>query len=133
MVRSKDDWNTRLTHLEYKVMRQGGTEPRHTSLLAFEKGEWVYSCKGCDLNAFESKWKVNHFDIGWVLFQQARANTILTDIDLNFRMMGNDNAAPSATIECHCRRCASHLGHILNVREEVLHCLNGVALVFSPV
>lgn len=135
VTRTDDEWKARLNDLEYFVMRQGGTEPQQSSLLAFERREGSYRCKGCDLTAFDSNWKVPHFDIGWVFFQQARPDTILTGIDTNFGAMGEDGETvePSATIECHCRRCGSHMGHILNVRGEVLHCLNGASLVFSPV
>ena len=134
VIRSDGEWKARLNELEFQVMRQGGTEPPHSSLLAFEKREGTYRCKGCDLSSFDSKWKVPHFDIGWVFFSQARPDAILTGIDMNFGMMGGDDGKePSATIECHCRRCGSHIGHILDVRGEVLHCLNGASLVFSPV
>ena len=135
VVRTEEEWKARLNELEYFVMRQGGTEPQQSSLLAFERREGSYRCKGCDLPNFDSTWKVPHFDIGWVFFQQARPNAILTGIDMNFGSMGDDDDGkdPSATIECHCRRCGSHIGHILDVRGEVLHCLNGASLVFSPV
>ena len=132
VVRSEAEWKAMLSDLEFFVMRQGGTEPQHTSLLAFEKRPGSYACRGCELTAFDSDWKVQHPDIGWVFFSQARPDTILTGIDKNFGDMGGENPAPRATIECHCRRCGSHFGHILNVRDEVLHCLNGTSLVFSP-
>lgn len=131
VVRSDAEWKEMLTDIEFFVMRQGGTEPQHTSLLAFEKRPGTYACRGCDLTAFDAEWKVPHPDIGWVFFSQARPDTILTGIDKNFGAMDGEEAA-NATIECHCRRCGSHFGHILNVRDEVLHCLNGTSLVFSP-
>ena len=128
VTRTEAEWRARLDELEYFVMRDGGTEPRHQSLLTFEKRDGSYRCKGCDLTSFDAKWKVQHPDIGWVFFQQARPDTILTGIDPNFGAM---DGAAKATIECHCRRCGSHFGHILDVRGEVLHCLNGTSLVFS--
>jgi peptide-methionine (R)-S-oxide reductase len=33
-------------------------------------------------------------------------------------------------IEVHCRRCASHMGHILLVDGKLLHCINGTSLNF---
>jgi len=128
VTRTEKEWRARLDELEYFVMREGGTEPRHQSLYTFEKREGSYRCKGCELTAFEASWKVQHPDIGWVFFKQAIPDTILTGIDEHFGMMDGD---PKATIECHCRRCGSHFGHILDVRGEVLHCLNGTSLVFS--
>ena len=127
------EWKERLSELQYFVMREGGTEPRQSSLLAFEKRDGTYACKGCDLPAFESTWKVPHFDIGWVFFKQAIPDAVLTGVDMSFNPRGMNEDEVGATIECHCRRCGSHIGHILNVRGDVLHCLNGTSLVFSPV
>ncbi len=41
-----------------------------------------------------------------------------------------DDPGPG-TIEAHCRRFGSHMGHNLKVNGEVLHCINGKALDFS--
>ena len=35
-------------------------------------------------------------------------------------------------IEVHCRRCASHMGHVLLVENHVLHCINGTSHDFVP-
>ncbi len=129
---TEEEWRSRLSELEYFVMREGGTEPRQSSLLAFEKREGTYSCKGCELPAFSAEWKVQHFDIGWVFFKQAIPDAVLTGVDTSFNPRGMNENEIGATIECHCRRCGSHIGHILEVRGEVLHCLNGTSLVFSP-
>lgn len=129
VTRSEQEWRDMLTPAEYQILREGGTEPRQSSLNAFEVRDGVYHCRGCDLPAFTSDWKVAHYDIGWAFFRQAVPNSVLTAIDLNFDQMGDDN---QGAIECHCRRCGSHIGHILHVRDEVLHCLNGASLVFKP-
>ena len=128
VVRTEAEWHARLSEQEYHILRQGGTEPRQSSLNAFEMRGGTYRCRGCDLTNFDSKWKVPHFDIGWAFFRQARPNTILTSIDETY---DGANGKTQSVIECHCRRCGSHSGHILNVRGEVLHCLNGASLVFS--
>lgn len=55
-------------------------------------------------------------------------------------LMGIDGEPPSgmaddkatATIEVHCRRCGSHMGHVLKVEGQVVHCINGKALDFDP-
>lgn len=128
--RSEAEWRAMLDEQEYFVLREGGTEVPHSSLNAFETREGHYACKGCGLVNFDSRWKVPKFEIGWAFFSQARANTILTSIDESFGGMGGD--AAEAAIECHCRRCGSHLGHILLVENAVLHCLNGSAFDFTP-
>jgi peptide-methionine (R)-S-oxide reductase len=128
--RTEADWRAMLTEQEYFVLREGGTEVPHSSLNAFETREGHYACKGCGLVNFDSRWKVPKFEIGWAFFSQARPTTILTSIDESHGGMRGDG--PEAAIECHCRRCGSHFGHILLVETAVLHCLNGSAFDFTP-
>lgn len=125
-TQSEDEWRAQLSEMEYFVLRDGNTEVPHSSLNTFQMDDGHYTCKGCGLENFDSKWKVAQFDIGWTFFSQARPTTVLTSIDESFSGMETENAV----IECHCRRCASHLGHILTVKGKTLHCLNGIALVF---
>jgi len=57
---------------------------------------------------------------GWAFFYHSYENATLTGID-------------RGQIEAHCRRCGSHLGHILYVESDILHCINGSALEFTPI
>ena len=93
----------------------------------------TYACKGCDLPLFDGKWK-QVVDMGFVFFHQARPNSLLTSIDL-FNPYRDKKAGdpPDALIEVHCRRCGSHMGHILIVTKgTILHCIDGTSLTFSP-
>ncbi|WP_292294965.1 peptide-methionine (R)-S-oxide reductase [Marivita sp.] len=129
ITRTETEWRALLSKPEYFVLREGGTEVPHTSLNTFEMSEGEYRCKGCNLVNFDSKWKVPKFDIGWTFFSQARPTTVLTSIDE--KGAAAEMADGDALIECHCRRCASHLGHILSIEDQTLFCLNGVALLFE--
>ena len=53
------------------------------------------------------------------------------DIDrgASYSMSG---AGGKVMIEAHCRRCGSHLGHILTVDGKLVHCINGASLAFTP-
>lgn len=115
--RTDAQWRARLNEEEYRILRRGGTEPRHTSPLATENASGIYACKGCDLPIYSSTHKVI-LDRGWAFFRHSYENATMTAID-------NDQ------IEAHCRRCGSHLGHILYVEREILHCINGSALTFT--
>ena len=42
-----------------------------------------------------------------------------------------DEFASLAGIETHCRRCGSHMGHIVLVGSRQLHCINGASLNFA--
>jgi len=57
--------------------------------------------------------------------------SVLTGIDVPQEAYGMGSDWPNL-IETHCRRCGSHLGHILLVDGDVLHCINGTALHLEP-
>ena len=132
VTRSEEDWRARLTSEEYAILRKGSTELPHTSPLVREERAGIYCCKGCDLTVYESTWKVP-LDVGWVFFSHAQPRSVLTAIDGDPQAgMGNaaEDEGPGAMIEVHCRRCASHLGHIVIAEGQLLHCINGASLRF---
>ena len=116
--RTDADWRARLTPAEYAILREGGTEQPNSHRYTQKSDDGAYHCRGCALPIYSSAQKVN-LDIGWVFFRHAIPKSILTDID-------------QGRIEAHCRRCGGHLGHILNVETQILHCINGIALEFMP-
>ena len=133
ITRSDAEWKEMLTEAEYKILREGGTENPETSPLWQEKRAGIYCCRGCDLTLYESGWKAP-VDKGWVFFYHAEPNSVLTGIDPFVEEYGQTPEGRSFVniMEVHCRRCSSHLGHILNVEGEPLHCINGTSLVFRP-
>jgi len=132
--RTEDEWRAMLTKGEYKILRENDTELPKTSDLWQEERAGTYACRGCDLTIYDSVWK-EPLDIGWVFFAQSEPDTVLMGIDGSppyGNQMGEGDNRPPAIIEAHCRRCGSHLGHILTVRGKTLHCINGQALTFAP-
>lgn len=117
--RTEGDWRTRLTPAEYKVLRQGRTEPKNSHPYVTETEPGTYHCKGCDLPVYGSEHKTI-LTVGWVFFEQSLDNALMLSMD-------------QGRIEGHCRRCGSHLGHVLVVPAagRILHCVNGVALSFD--
>ena len=124
VTRTKADWKTMLTDLEYRVMREEGTERAFSSPLHDLKDAGLYHCRGCDLVLYSSEHKFDS-GTGWPSFwQPASANAIETKADRSLFMVRT---------ECHCRRCGSHLGHIFDDGPPPTgkrHCINGVSLVF---
>jgi peptide-methionine (R)-S-oxide reductase len=114
---SDEEWRSRLTPAEYQILREGATEPRHSHRFTQTTDVGVYHCQGCDLPIYASSQKVI-LDIGWVFFRHSLPDSVLLGVD-------------GVAIEAHCRRCAGHLGHVLYVETEVLHCINGTALNFE--
>jgi len=125
VTRSKAEWKAMLSDLEYRVMREEGTEPAFSSPLDKQYDDGIYHCRGCDLALYSSKHKYDS-GTGWPSFWQSLPDAIGTKRD--FKLI-------YPRTECHCRRCGSHLGHIFNDGPQPTgkrHCLNGVSLVFKP-
>lgn len=122
---SDAEWKAMLTPLEYKVMREEGTERAGTSPLDKLYDPGVYHCRGCDLPLYASEAKYNSHT-GWPSFYEALPDAVETRADRRFLMLRT---------ECHCRRCGSHLGHVFDDGPQPTgkrHCINGVSLVFRP-
>lgn len=134
ITRTEEDWRARLTSEEFAILRKGSTELPHTSPLVREERAGIYCCKGCDLTVYESTWKVP-LDIGWVFFSHAQPRSVLTSIDGEppSGMGDQEEDGPGAMIEVHCRRCASHLGHVVVAEGHLVHCINGASLRFRRV
>lgn len=123
--RSDAEWRAMLTPLQYKVMRQEGTERAGSSPLDKVYDPGLYHCRGCDLAVYDAAHKYDS-GTGWPSFYQSLENAIGTKTD--FKLV-------YPRTECHCRRCGSHFGHIFNDGPKPTgkrHCLNGVSLLFKP-
>lgn len=133
VTRTEAEWQGMLTEEQYFIMRQQGTEARFSSPLWEEDGAGHYHCRGCDLTIYDSNQKTVRF-IGWVFYYHARPNSVLLAIDEWPAMMSEaeEMGEPRQVTEVHCRRCGSHLGHLIQVQGDMLHCINGAALSFTP-
>ena len=125
VTRTEAEWRNMLTDLQYKVMREEGTEPAFSSPLHDSKAKGIYHCRGCDLAVYSSEHKYDS-GTGWPSYWQSLPDAIRTKEDRKLLFI--------VRTECHCRRCGSHLGHIFDDGPEPTgkrHCLNGVALTFQ--
>lgn len=123
VTRTDEEWRAMLTDLQYKVMREEGTERAGSSPLDKVYDAGTYFCRGCDLALYPSDTKYDS-GTGWPSFYQSLPDAVRTKPDRKlFRVR----------TEVHCRRCGSHLGHIFDdgpAPTGKRHCLNGVSLVF---
>ena len=134
IARSDEEWRDRLSSEEYFVLRERGTETPRSSPLWNSKDVGTYCCKGCELTIYDSLQKIQ-LEKGWAFFRHSRPATVMTALDLAGGAMSDPFARLGAMMEAHCRRCGSHLGHIVALPEvpnRPIHCINGHALNFQP-
>jgi len=129
--RTEAEWREILTEFEYAILRDAGTEWAKSSDLWDDYREGEFLCKGCDLHVYSSEFRVE-LDKGYVFFSQSTPTHVMMDIDRGATYSMSGTAAGKDMIEAHCRRCGSHLGHILNVDGILVHCINGTSLKFEP-
>jgi peptide-methionine (R)-S-oxide reductase len=68
--KSKDEWTSILTPLQFDILRKGGTERSYSSILEGEERLGVYSCAGCGTELFVASEKF-HSGTGWPSFASA--------------------------------------------------------------
>ena len=130
-TRTEEEWRSMFDDETYKILREADTEWPQSSELWDDYRDGDFACSGCGLHNYESVWRTE-LDKGWVFFTQSVPNSLLMGIDGKPPSgMADDNALP-ATIEVHCRRCGSHMGHVVMIGGQVLHCINGRSLEFTP-
>lgn len=122
--KSDEEWKLQLSDLDYYVLREKGTEKPFTSELLENKGNGIYTCKGCRLPLFSSGTKFKS-GTGWPSFYMPinrRYITESTDYDVGY-----------ARTELTCTRCEGHLGHVFPDGPEPTgqrYCINGASLEF---
>lgn len=132
ITRSEAEWRELLGE-DFAILREGRTEQPRSNPLWAEARTGTYDCRGCDLLQYSSHTKINLLK-GWAFFSSSEPNAQLMAQDTSSIMSDAPSSAIfDATIEVHCRRCGSHMGHILLVENRVLHCINGASLSFIEV
>ncbi len=125
VTKTEAEWRKVLSAEQYDVLREEGTEYAGTSPLNHEKRKGLFACAGCDQPAYSSETKFDS-GTGWPSFWEALPNAV---------GIKEDNSLFMTRTEVHCSRCGGHLGHIFDDGPQPTgkrHCINGVALKFTP-
>jgi peptide-methionine (R)-S-oxide reductase len=121
---TEDEFKTKLTPEEYRVMREKGTESPGSGALLHESRDGTYMCKACGAALFPSTAKFDS-GTGWPSFDQALPDTV---------KLQNDNSFGEVRTEVVCARCGSHLGHVFSdgpTKTGERYCMNSVCLEFK--
>lgn len=118
------EWRRRLTLVQYRILRQGGTERPFSSPLDKEKRVGTFACAGCSLPLFSSRTKFDS-GTGWPSFWQPLKGAVRATVD---------NSMGMRRMEIVCHRCGGHLGHVFNDGPPPTgkrYCMNGAAMKFA--
>jgi len=120
------EWRARLTHEQFEIAREEGTERAFTGPYWDAKAEGVYRCVACGNDLFLSTTKFDS-GTGWPSFYEpVHEANVGTRTDRKLWMVRT---------EVHCARCGAHLGHVFDDGPPptgLRYCLNGTVLDFQP-
>jgi len=129
MQHSDDEWKSKLTPEQYRVLREKGTEAPGTGEYLYNDDQGMYRCAACGAELFKSDTKYESTIpglIGWPSFSDATSNDAI--------VLSDDDSMGMRRTEVTCANCGSHLGHLFpdDSSPNGKHfCINSVALDFS--
>jgi peptide-methionine (R)-S-oxide reductase len=119
------EWRELLSPLQFKVLREKGTEPAFSGALYRNHADGDYHCAGCGALLFKSETKYES-GCGWPSFFLPATSTALATRE--------DTSHGMRRVEVTCAKCGGHLGHVFpdGPKEAGLrYCINSASLDFA--
>jgi peptide-methionine (R)-S-oxide reductase len=128
VIKTPEEWRAQLNPLEYRVLREAGTEAPFTGEYTDTTAAGIYRCRACGAELFRSEHKFSSH-CGWPSFYTAAAAE-------RVRLVTDKSLFQTRT-EVRCADCDSHLGHVFegegyDVPTDQRWCINSISLDFEP-
>ncbi|MEM1024476.1 MAG: peptide-methionine (R)-S-oxide reductase MsrB [Myxococcota bacterium] len=125
LEKSEAEWRKQLSDLEFRILRESGTERAFTGEFHDHHADGTYVCGGCGQALFSSKTKFDS-GTGWPSFFQPLKSEAIERL--------RDHSYGMTRTEVRCSHCGGHLGHVFRdgpAPTGLRYCINSASLDFK--